>query len=107
MPNRNRNCTVSIRFTEKEKQTLEQTAQGLGFKSISDYLRHLHNEKINAHIPIEYDPPERSVECFIRLRMVPYTAAIRWITCSMCRRELCGFNNDLPTLWFGQEKVLW
>jgi site-specific DNA-methyltransferase (cytosine-N4-specific) len=65
LPNENRNCTVSIRFTEKEKQTLEQTAQGLGFKSISDYLRHLHNEKIkNAHIPIEYDPPERSVEVF-------------------------------------------
>lgn len=67
MPNKNRKCTVSIRLTETEKQTLEQTAERLEFKSISDYLRHLHNEKFkDVHAPIEYTLPKRSVEVFYK-----------------------------------------
>lgn len=62
---RNRESTVSIRFTKKEKRVLEKTAQDLGFKSISSYLRHLHNDKIKeTDIPVGHAPEKSTVETF-------------------------------------------
>jgi hypothetical protein len=61
----NRQSTVSIRFTKKEKRVLEKTARDLGFKSISSYLRHLHNDRIKeANAPVEYVPGENTIEIF-------------------------------------------
>lgn len=67
MPNKNRKCTVSIRLTKKEKNNFEQTAQYLGFKSVSDYIRHLHSEKVKkVHAPIEDISIEHPVEVFYK-----------------------------------------
>ncbi|WP_081503881.1 DNA methyltransferase [Alicyclobacillus hesperidum] len=52
-----RQSTVSIRLTTDEKQEMEALAKELGFRTISEYLRHLHNgqarraENIEKYVP--------------------------------------------------------
>lgn len=41
-----RENTVSIRLTAEEKQSMEVLAKELGFRTISDYVRYLHNTQV-------------------------------------------------------------
>lgn len=45
----NRNLTVSLRLTEEEKLSIEKNAKELGFNSISEYIRYLHNDMMKKH----------------------------------------------------------
>lgn len=47
--NNNRRTTASVRVSEKEKSDMEKISKNLGFKTISDYLRHLHYTEQNKN----------------------------------------------------------
>src|SRR5690554_2334587 len=43
--------TISLRVSNSERDEMERNAIRLGFKSVSDYLRHLHKESFKATSP--------------------------------------------------------
>ena len=46
-----RDATVSIRLTARERQQMGDLAQISGFRSLSDYIRHLHKQSVAAKAP--------------------------------------------------------
>lgn len=46
-----RKITTSVRLTNTERQEMEAIATNLGFRSLSDYIRHLHKEKVKESAP--------------------------------------------------------
>lgn len=46
-----RDTTVSVRLTTHEREQMEEVARISGFRSLSDYLRHLHKESSIAALP--------------------------------------------------------
>jgi DNA modification methylase len=43
-----RETTVSVRLTPDEKQEMERVSKQLGFRTVSDYLRHLHQSQLQS-----------------------------------------------------------
>lgn len=65
-----RESTVSIRLTSDEKQDMEELARKSGFKTISDYLRHLHNTQARkVQNVLEAVPKESTVQEFYRTNL--------------------------------------
>ena len=46
--NQTRETTISVRVTAEERQEMELAAKELGFRTLSDYLRFLHNNSTFA-----------------------------------------------------------
>ncbi|OUM89020.1 DNA-methyltransferase [Parageobacillus thermoglucosidasius] len=67
----NRDSTISIRLTSNERKSMEEIAKNSGFKTISDYLRFLHNahtQQVNSDQKkwIDTIPKERKIQEFFR-----------------------------------------
>lgn len=51
-----RKTTTSIRLTATEREEMQELASNLGFRSISDYIRHLHRAKVREKMgPATYE----------------------------------------------------
>jgi site-specific DNA-methyltransferase (cytosine-N4-specific) len=48
-----RSSTISVRLTEEERLQMESAASELGFSSVSEYLRHLHQQWIESREPLD------------------------------------------------------
>lgn len=63
-----RETTTSVRLTSAEKTEMEQNAKDLGFRSVSDYLRHLHSgqnkSKSNEKLIEDAIPKESDIDVF-------------------------------------------
>ncbi|MEO3946212.1 site-specific DNA-methyltransferase [Gorillibacterium sp. CAU 1737] len=69
--NNPRENTVSIRLTSEERQDMETLAKDLGFRTISDYLRHLHTSQTRQNINKVEDaiPKESTIQEFYRTNL--------------------------------------
>lgn len=45
--------TTSVRISAKERIEMEENAKRLGFKTLSDYLRHLHQQSLKTSNPVQ------------------------------------------------------
>lgn len=48
-PDNPRQATLSVRVTTDERQEMEKVSKEMGFKTLSDYLRYLHESQIRTH----------------------------------------------------------
>jgi DNA modification methylase len=66
-----RESTVSIRLTSDERQDMQVLAKELGFRTISDYLRHLHTTQVRQAENVKEDaiPKKSTIQEFYKTKL--------------------------------------
>lgn len=75
-----RQNTVSVRLTASERLEMEQVATALGFPSLSEYLRHLHNLNVKRSQPSPTQRPIVPLEVYHSTHLTIYNGnSLGWI----------------------------
>jgi len=69
--NQTRETTISVRVTAEERQEMELAAKELGFRTLSDYLRFLHNNQNRkvTNVTEKAVPKESTVQVFYKTKL--------------------------------------